>query len=239
MGDYYVRFSSFHIWLHNTLAVSFLLLAYTGFALRYSDAWWAIPILKLPAGADIRGWVHRFFGVLLTLNFLLQIFLLFFTSEGREERKALMLSKKDFRDFLLNLACWFGIVPHPPQFGRYSYVEKVEYWALVWGTVVMAVTGFLMWSETWALRHFPGWVYDLARLIHFYEAVLASLAIAVWHFYWVIFEPSVYPFSEAMFTGKVPLNWLQHHHPLEYQEALERLTREKISTISEEETFGE
>ncbi len=181
--------------------------------------------MKLPAGPDLRGWLHRFFGVILFLNLLIQVCLLFFTRKGREELHALTFSRKDFADSLCNLAHWFGLLPHPPKTARYSYIEKVEYWALVWGTAIMTLTGFFMWSEAWALRHFPGWVYDLARTIHWYEAILASLAIGVWHFYWVLFEPSVYPFSEAMFTGKVPLEWLKQHHPLEYEQAIAQQER--------------
>lgn len=222
-----MRFSLAHRWLHNANAMAFLMLAYTGFALRFSDAWWALPFLKIPAGPDIRGWLHRGFGVAMFVDFLIQFIFLFFTRSGKDELRALGISWGDFRQFVLNLAHWFGIVRRAPEAGRYTYIEKAEYWALVWGTVVMAVTGFFMWSETWALHHFAGWIYDLARVIHFYEAVLASLAIGVWHFYWVIFEPSVYPYSEAMFTGKVPLDWLKHHHPGEYAEAVEE-QRERL-----------
>ncbi|MHA2621318.1 MAG: formate dehydrogenase subunit gamma [bacterium JZ-2024 1] len=216
----YVRFSLAHRWLHNTLAVSFVALAYTGFGLRFSESWWALPFLKIPAGPDLRGWLHRLFGIILAVNFAIQIVLLMVTKEGREELKALYFGRNDLRDILMNLAHWFGIVPEGPRSGRYTYIEKAEYWALVWGSIVMIVTGFFMWSETWALRHFPGWVYDVSRMIHFYEAVLATLAIGVWHFYWVIFDPEVYPYSEAMITGKVSLEYLKHHHPLEYEAAL-------------------
>jgi formate dehydrogenase gamma subunit len=216
----YVRFSVTHRWLHNTLAVSFIMLAYTGFALRYSESWWALPFLKIPAGPDIRGWLHRFFGVALAINFVVQVVLLLGTKAGKTELKALWFSRRDLRDLFVNLAHWFGIFPEGPRAGRYTYIEKAEYWALVWGTIVMIVTGFFMWSEAWALRHFAGWVYEVFRLVHFYEAVLASLAIGVWHFYWVIFDPDVYPYSEAMFTGKVSLDYLRHHHPLEYEAAI-------------------
>jgi formate dehydrogenase gamma subunit len=225
----YVRFSLAHRWIHNTLAVSFIMLSYTGFALRYSEAWWALPFLKISAGADLRGWLHRFFGVALAINFFIQVVLLVATPSGREELRALWLSRRDFRDVLVNLAHWFGILPTGARAGRYSYIEKAEYWALVWGTIVMMATGFFMWSETWALRHFPGWVYDVSRLIHFYEAVLATLAIGVWHFYWVIFNPEVYPYSEAMCNGQVSLTYLQRHHPLEYEEAVARVAERRAS----------
>jgi hypothetical protein len=76
---------------------------------------------------------------------------------------------------------------------RRRYAEKAEYLALVWGTLVMVVTGFLLWFENWTLAHLPKWTSDVATVVHFYEAILASLAILVWHFYFVIFDPLVYP----------------------------------------------
>ena len=78
----------------------------------------------------------------------------------------------------------------------------MEYLAEVWGTVLMAVTGFLLWFETLTLRWLPSWTLDLATVVHFYEAVLATLAILVWHFYAVIFDPLVYPMDSAWLTGR-------------------------------------
>ena len=83
-----------------------------------------------------------------------------------------------------------------------GYGEKVEYLAVIWGTLVMAVTGFLLWFEEFTLRWLPSWTADVATVIHLYEAILASLAILVWHFYAVIFDPVVYPMDPAWLTGR-------------------------------------
>ena len=88
---------------------------------------------------------------------------------------------------------------------------------MVWGSVVMAVTGFVLWFETDALRVLPLWALDLATLIHYYEAWLASLAILVWHFYFVIFNPDVYPMNWTWLTGKISEEMLRHEHPREYE----------------------
>jgi cytochrome b subunit of formate dehydrogenase len=92
----------------------------------------------------------------------------------------------------------------PPHTGTFGYVEKVEYWALLWGTALMAVTGFLLWFETATLRWLPKWVTDVATALHFWEAALATLAIVVWHFYWVIFDPDVYPMDRSWWHGRPP-----------------------------------
>ena len=90
----------------------------------------------------------------------------------------------------------------PPPAGRLGYPEKMEYLALMWGLLVMAVTGFLLWFDNALLRFLPKWVGDVATVIHFYEAILASLAILIWHLYFVIFDPVVYPMDPAWLTGR-------------------------------------
>jgi cytochrome b subunit of formate dehydrogenase len=100
----------------------------------------------------------------------------------------------------------------------FGYPEKMEYWAYMWGTVVMAVTGFLLWGENWTLRHFPKWVMDAATAAHWYEAILATLSILVWHWYLVIFDPDVYPMDMAWLTGKVPADHIRETRPEYYRQ---------------------
>jgi len=88
-------------------------------------------------------------------------------------------------------------------------VEKIEYWAFVWGTCVMASTGFLLWFNSFALRHFPKWVTDASTVLHYYEAILATLSILIWHMYTVVFDPEVYPMDRSWITGMGP----SHHVP--------------------------
>jgi len=92
-------------------------------------------------------------------------------------------------------------LPEPAEPARFTYMAKVEYWALVWGTVVMTLTGAALVFKDWTLAHLPGWMPDLCTNVHFYEAVLATLAVLVWHLYRVIFDPDVYPLEPAMVTG--------------------------------------
>ena len=94
----------------------------------------------------------------------------------------------------------------PPAPVRLGYVEKIEYWAALWGTAVTAVTGFVLWFENFTLANLPGWVPEAATVLHFLEAILATLAILIWHFYFVIFDPAVYPMDTTWMTGKPPFS---------------------------------
>ena len=113
-----------------------------------------------------------------------------------------------------------GLASVRPSFGKFSYAEKFEYWAFLWGTVVMALSGFLLWFNNFTLRNFPKWVADAATAIHYYEAILATLSILIWHFYMVMFDPDVYPMDRAWLTGKTSADHLRHTRPAYYLELM-------------------
>ena len=110
----------------------------------------------------------------------------------------------DAREGLLNFAWLLGLRGQKPKLSAHSYVEKAEYWAVIWGTAVMGLTGVLLWAVNYTLAWLPKSWLDVATAIHFYEAVLATLSILVWHFYFVIFDPEVYPMDTAWLTGFSP-----------------------------------
>ncbi len=129
---------------------------------------------------------------------------------------------QDIKEAVLNVGYLLGLRAEPPRFDRFSYIEKVEYWAVVWGSVIMVGTGFMLWFENLTLKFLAKWVMDLATMVHYYEAWLASLAILIWHFYSVIFNPDVYPMNWTWLTGKISEEMLEHEHPLEYERLRER-----------------
>ena len=100
-----------------------------------------------------------------------------------------------------------GLSDEKPKIGRFGYAEKMEYWAVVWGTIIMGVTGLMIWFKMDVTRFLPRWAVDVALTIHYYEAMLACLAIVVWHFYHVIFDPDVYPLNSACWNGNVSEQW--------------------------------
>jgi cytochrome b subunit of formate dehydrogenase len=91
-----------------------------------------------------------------------------------------------------------------PLYSKFNYAEKLEYWALVWGTVVMALTGIFLWAHNFVLEYLSKVWLDVATAVHYYEAILATLAIVIWHFYAVIFDPDVYPLKWTFVNGHAP-----------------------------------
>jgi cytochrome b subunit of formate dehydrogenase len=215
---------------HTLLVLSFAVLVATGFALRYPEAW-LVESLKRFGGAafDLRGIIHRVAGVVMVLASLYHLYYLAFTARGRQFFRDILPRRGDLGDVVGAVRYYAGLTPHRPAFGRFSYIEKSEYWALVWGTAVMAGTGVILWFQDpfIALISKLGW--DVARTVHFYEAVLATLAILVWHLYFVIFNPDVYPMNMAWFTGTISEAEMEEEHPLELEE-LKRKEQEGEST---------
>ena len=119
----------------------------------------------------------------------------------RTHWKNLLPVASDVREGVLMFAYNLGFRKQRPVLPSHSYIEKVEYWAVLWGVAVMGLTGILLWAHTYILAWLPAIVLNVAGSIHFYEAVLATLAILVWHFYRVIFDPDVYPADPSWLTG--------------------------------------
>ena len=137
------------------------------------------------------------------------------TREGRRLLKDMLPITKDARDITEQVQFLLGMSVLKPRFGRFSYIEKMEYWAVVWGTIIMGATGFMIWFKMDVTSFCPRWCVDAATTIHFYEALLACLAILVWHFYSVIFDPIFILYNRAAVTGKVPLQLYEEEHPLD------------------------
>jgi formate dehydrogenase gamma subunit len=187
--------------LHAVLAVSFLMLAWTGFALKYPDQWWARPLLLLEGAQSVRSLIHRSAALIFLAAAVAHLVSLIVSRRLRQHWKALLPRRNDVREALAGFAHSLGLGPEHPVRSPYGYVEKAEYWALIWGSVVMAATGLLLWANNIALKFFPKIWLDLATLIHFYEAILAGGAIVIWHFYSTVFDPDVYPLDTAFLTG--------------------------------------
>lgn len=209
-----LRFNRTERIIHLIHLVSFLILVYTGFVHHFPEAAWGKWLAKLGGGA-VRAILHRVAGVAMLVAFSLQGIAIIFTQRGRRQFKALLPRWKDIQDAVRLLFYNLGLTSQRPLGDRFTFYEKAEYWALVWGTVVMGLTGIGLWFKTLTLNLLPKWFIDLFLVIHYYEAILASLAILVWHLYWVVFDPVIYPLNKSMFTGKLPKSIYEEEHPLE------------------------
>ena len=200
-------------WQHAALLTSFFVLVLTGFALKFPDSWFAS---MLSLGERMRQLLHRMAAVVLIGVSVYHAFDLIFTREGRRLAFDLFPTLDDIRGAWQNLSYYLGISKQKPAFARFNYAEKAEYWALVWGMFVMAGTGIMLWAKVSVGNHLPRWWLDIATAIHFYEAILATLAIVVWHFYQVFLDPDVYPMNWAWWDGKMTVHHYREEHGLDH-----------------------
>ncbi|HEX9120167.1 MAG TPA: cytochrome b/b6 domain-containing protein [Terriglobales bacterium] len=197
---------------HLALLISFFVLVITGFALKYPDSWFA-EMLNL--NETLRGILHRTAGGVLIAVGLYHLGYLMVSVEGRRLFAAMLPEPKDALDARDTMRHYLGLNVAKPQFKRFNYGEKVEYWALLWGTIVMASTGLALWFKVQVGHLFPRWWLDVATAIHFYEAILATLAILFWHFYQVMYDADVYPMNWAWYDGKMSVEHYQEEHGLD------------------------
>jgi cytochrome b subunit of formate dehydrogenase len=189
---------------HALLAVSFIVLVWSGFALKYPAQWWALPLVSFESQWPIRGTIHRIAGAVMLGAAVMHVVTLIANRGLRNHWLTLFPRKRDVGEFFRALAYNLGLRREKPQVSAHSYIEKLEYWAVLWGTALMGVTGVMLWANNFMLAYLPKVWIDLATVVHFYEAVLAALSILVWHFYSVIFDPDVYPMDMAWLTGRSP-----------------------------------
>jgi cytochrome b subunit of formate dehydrogenase/5-methylcytosine-specific restriction endonuclease McrA len=199
-------------WQHIVLLTSFIILVITGFALKYPESWFA---QLLGMSEHLRSIVHRVAGVALIAAGIYHIFYAAAAQEGRRLIRDLAPGPRDFRDAINAMLYYIGLRSEKPKFARFNYAEKAEYWALVWGTALMGLTGVMIWAKVWVGDLLARWWVDVATSIHFYEAILATLAIVVWHFYQVFFDPDVYPMNSAWWDGRMPVEHYREEHPLD------------------------
>ncbi|HLV87599.1 MAG TPA: cytochrome b/b6 domain-containing protein [Candidatus Sulfotelmatobacter sp.] len=226
-----VRMPARFRWQHAALLTSFIVLVLTGFALKFPDSWFAS---MMSLGEHMRRVIHRIAAVVLISVSFYHIFDAILTREGRRLVIDLLPTVDDIRGAWQNLAYYVGLSSQKPEFTRFNYAEKAEYWALVWGMIVMGVTGVALWAKVSVGNHLPRWWLDVATAIHYYEAVLATLAIVVWHFYQVFLDPDVYPMNWAWWDGKMPLHHYEEEHGLD-RKALDEAHRALREAESEDE----
>ncbi len=219
----YVRMTLGERIQHFSLLISFLTLVITGFMLTFPEAWWVRHLRDLSEyGFEIRGIVHRVAAVIMVTASLYHIYYIFFTTRGKQLVKDLLPRYSDITEAIGVAKYNLGLSKTKPKLGRFSYVEKAEYWALIWGTLVMTVTGIILWFDNTFIGLLTKLGWDVARTIHYYEAWLAFLAIVVWHFYFVIFNPDTYPMNIAWIKGTITEEEMAEEHPAE----LEKIKKE-------------
>lgn len=203
---------------HMLLFTSVGILILTGLPLRFHDLYVSRLIIGLPAGVANVGIVHSIGAVLLIIDALVHTAYTIFSKQGRRDFLLLPPRPKDFVDLWKAILLYLSLGKEKPKFGRFSYVEKFDYWAVYWSRVIMIGTGAVLWAQDLAMRWLPRTFLDIALEAHSDEALLAITAIVIWHFYNVHFNPDKLPGSLAWWHGRISKEEMAEHHAAEYEE---------------------
>jgi cytochrome b subunit of formate dehydrogenase len=214
------RMSRFERGIHIVLIISFALLVLTGFVLKYPEAFWAKFLFSIGMSEPIRAFIHRFAALAMTTDLFLFASYMIWRRRGKRILKELLPRKRDFTEALTSLKYYLGITKEKPHYAIFNFAEKFEFWALVWGTVIMFLSGITLWFPKAIPATWPTWIIPVARTIHFYEAVLATLAIIIWHGFHVIFHPEEYPMNTSWITGYITEDEAKHRFDKEAIEAM-------------------
>ncbi|MFH1169682.1 MAG: cytochrome b/b6 domain-containing protein [Chloroflexota bacterium] len=215
---YFTRFNPRQITEHWVLMVTFIALAVTGLAQKYYSAGWAEWVIIHLGGIDYTRLIHRAFALLFTLSMVYHVVFAVYDILGRHSRPSMLPTVKDFRDVITTLRYSFGFADKHPQFGRFDYRQKFEYWGIIFGSIIIIVSGFFLAYPFLVTQVLPGQVIAAAKEFHGNEATLAVLTIIIWHLYDVILKPGIFPADTSIFTGKISGKRLHEEHPLEYAE---------------------
>jgi cytochrome b subunit of formate dehydrogenase len=228
------RFSRLNRVLHVLMIVSFISLALTGMTLKFSYTGWAVFMSQIFGGFEFAGFVHRFAAVIMLSAFIIHIIDL--VRLKRKEKKSLkemlfnpdsmLFNKHDLKDFIGTLK-WFVGLGERPEYGRWTYWEKFDYFAVFWGIFVIGSTGLTLWFPEFFTQFFPGWVINVTTIIHSDEALLATGFIFTIHFFNTHLRPEKFPMDIVIFSGRVPLEEFKLDRPREYKELVEKGELEK------------
>jgi formate dehydrogenase subunit gamma len=217
-SEYVVRFSRWARMQHLLIIALFVVLLVTGLPQKwpYADASrWIIGHL---GGIFAVRWLHRAAGITFAVLTAAHLGTVIGGLALRRTKPTMMFSVRDFRDAIDNLRYYLGRAATAPRFGRYDYRQKFEYWGLVFGSVIMVASGFILLFPMLFSRILPADLIPAAKVMHSNEALLAFLIILVWHMYGAHLNPDVFPFDASIFTGRIRRDRLKHEHGLEYEE---------------------
>jgi len=223
----YLRFTVIERVQHVILFTTFLLLTFTGWALKYPEVtvehqrWW----ISMWGGAKTAGLIHRIAGITMLFDFVWHVlYLAYMISTGKMKFRAnttIVPLPKDVLDMLKNLLYFVGLGKKKPEFGRFSYIHKFDYWAVFWGMGIIGASGFFLAFPVQVSVLFPSWsvnwIWEVISTMHSDEALLAIVFILFWHFYNEHLRWDKFPMSMTWITGRITLEQMKHEHPLEYE----------------------
>ncbi len=217
-AEYIIRFSNWARLQHAAIIILFSLLVITGMPQKWPTASLSIWMVDAMGGIFATRWLHRAVGIAFSVLVVAHLTVAIRGLLTGRMKPTMLLGRKDFRDAINNLKYYAGYTATAPKFGRFDYRQKFEYWGLIFGSLVMVVTGFILIYPITVANLLPAELIPAAKVMHSYEALFAFLIVLVWHIIGAHLAPESFPMDTSIFTGKIRKDKLKHEHPLEYQE---------------------
>ncbi|MDP2053195.1 MAG: cytochrome b/b6 domain-containing protein [Acidobacteriota bacterium] len=216
--EYVVRFSPWARFQHAAIIVLFGLLLVTGMPQKWPAASASVWVVDAMGGIFAARWLHRVIGIVFSVLVVAHLAVAITGLLSGRMKGTMLLGQKDFRDAINNLRYYAGYTDTAPQFGRFDYRQKFEYWGLIFGSLVMVATGFILYFPIAVAGVLPAELIPAAKVMHSYEALFAFLIVLVWHIAGAFLSPEAFPVDASIFTGKIRKDKLRHEHRLEYDE---------------------
>jgi len=229
-GRHIMRFRLFHRMTHGLIIVSFLGLVATGFPLKYSYTKWAQELMAFLGGYQVAGNLHRFFAILTLVYVVMHVgYIVYYIRVKRRQpllkflfgSESMVLRLKDIKDFWMHVKWFFWLGPKP-RWDRWTYWEKFDYWGVFWCVTIIGLSGLMLWFPTIFSVFLPGWMFNVATVIHSIEALLAAGVIFTVHFFNAHFRPGKFPMDPVIFTGRITKEEFKEERPEEYQRLVDQ-----------------
>jgi len=217
MSEYLTRFSVRQRIEHLCGMLIFIALAVTGLAQKFYEARWAQWTILAMGGIDRVRWIHRGAGIAFAALAVVHLGVALMLVASGRSRLSMVPTRKDFRDAAMMMRYYLRLSDAQARFDRYDYRQKFEYWGLVLGSMLMIITGFMLYFPVLTTSWLPGEIIPVAKMAHSNEGLLAFLVVITWHIYNAHFSPDVFPFDVSIFTGKVSRERMEREHQLEYE----------------------
>lgn len=220
---------------HVIMFVTFLLLAFTGWGLKYAAVDISKFWIRIWGGPEMAGLIHRIAGVIMITDFIFHVLYmgyLLITGKMKIRKETTVIPlPKDVKDVVHNFLYFFGIAKTKPKFGRFNYSQKFDYWAVFWGMFIIGFSGFALAFPMVISYIIPewttGWIWQVLAVMHSDEALLAIVFILFFHFYNEHLKPEVFPMSWVWLTGRISVHDMKHHHPIEYELMLKEMAEKE------------
>jgi formate dehydrogenase subunit gamma len=232
MKEMIVRFSRKQRTEHLIVMILFTVLAVTGFPQKFYEARWAGVVVNAIGGLDRVRFLHRMAGLLFSVATVFHVMAITLLALMRRVGLTMVPTRQDFLDAIQQIRWYLGLAREPAKFDRYDYRQKFEYWGMLIGSLVMVVTGLILYFPLPFTHLFPGELIPVARVAHSNEGLMAFLVVITWHIYNAHLSPDVFPFDPTIFTGRISEERMHHEHPLE----LARLAGEPVEAPSADDS---